>query len=254
MRLRKNSQTNNQKAVAFLTASLRSPIVWLCFLLVSLVFFIAGIGHFFRVQTIICTLDQQPCPTELHGYAGHLQGLPIFGYEYAQILNSKPYSLPLTIATVHKQLPSTILVDFHIPTLEYQIQSPDRKLSVTKSGTAYESPDLTAAFIVTTNLGADQFISAEKKIYQHIHSCISSLQTQLQQTNLLNTKVSWVDKDTITLIMDGEEQVVLLDCVDIEMQVAKLSILLRASEYQEKRTTIKEIDMRFELPVLRMLQ
>jgi hypothetical protein len=54
--------------------------------------------------------------------------------------------------------------------------------------------------------------------------------------------------------MDGEEQVVLLDCVDIEMQVAKLSILLRASEYQEKRTTIKEIDMRFELPVLRMLQ
>ncbi len=254
MRLRKNSQTSNQKIPAGVVAVLASPLTKLVGMLICLSIGVYFISRLFSVFTVRCTLDGQPCPAELSSYAEHFVGQPLFGVDYGHVLQTTPYSVPLNINTIQKQLPNTLYVDFHIPPVAYQLQSGERSISVTDTGAAFENPALTAPLTIYTTVAPEELMTPNQTLQPTIHACITTLQTSLTRYNFKRGKLSWVDKDTITLIMDGEQQIIFLDCAAIGTQVAKLSLLLSSTEYREKQATVKEIDMRFDLPVLRMQQ
>lgn len=254
MRSRKSSQTSShkaQQAIAGLVQSTVARIIGSGLIVIGIFSFL---NSFFTVSTVECRIDQRSCPDELLGYMEHFKGLPIFGRDYSQVLQEHFYPLPILLTDTEKYLPNTVILHFTTQPLAYQLSIGDRKLTVSTGGLVFENPELTAPIAITVHSPFEQMTVSETQMQPAVHTCLISLVEQLQAANLPPAKVSWVDKDIITLIMDGEQQTIFLDCENPSSQVAKLSLLVSSPEYQDTRTSIREVDMRFDLPVLRMQQ
>lgn len=254
MRSRKNSPTSSQTASRALTGAAQS---WLAKVIgVGLLLF--GVSsffiQFFQVSQIDCLLDEKPCPPELISYTDYFKGQPMFGTDYSQILTEHSYPLPILLQDVQKQLPNKLELHFTTQPLSYLLTSGERRLVISTTGKISEDPNLTAPVSIAVQPGLDQILETEHQVKASIHSCLNTFAEALTDSLLRQAKVSWVDKDTITLIMNGEQQTVFLDCEDPRTAINKLIFILAAPEFQEKKATIKEIDVRFDLPVLRMQQ
>ncbi len=210
--------------------------------------------QFFQVSQVACVLDGRSCPENLTTYTTNFHGLPIFGYDYTTVLETTPFPLPILLTQVKKELPNKLHLEFSMQPLAYQLTTPERKLTISEAGRVFEESNLAAPIEVAVIPPLEQILASETQVQTNVHDCIKNLAKALTVHNLLQSKVSWVDKDTITLIMNGEQQTAILDCTNPAVAVRKLAVIVSSPEYQEKKATIKEIDVRFDLPVLRIQQ
>lgn len=254
MRSPRNSQTSKyklQQAQQSVRSSVLAQLIGIG-LLLSGVFTL--IQFVFQVKTVICRLDDQSCPIELQQYADQVVGRSMFGVDYSEVLAQQEYPLPTQLSSVKKQLPHQLELAFASQPLEYKLLVGEQVYSVSKTGALFTQTDLPAPITITVSQDFSQLTESEDQLQPSIHTCLHTLAQGLNTPSLKQSQLTWLDKDTITLIMNGEQQTIFLDCENPSTQLHDLQRILTSPEFQEKSADIKEIDMRFELPVLRMQQ
>jgi hypothetical protein len=209
------------------------------------------IGIIFQVKETSCLLDSKSCPPELSAYTQNLVGQSMFGVDYAAVLSQFEYPLPLKLTKTEKYLPNRAVLQFETQALAYKLKSGDQVLTVSEVGQVFSDPNLQAPLTIALTPALETILVDQTHLKPELHSCLQELSSAFAKAKIPPGELSWLDKDTITLIMNGEQQTVFLDCEKPSQQLHNLTLILAAPEFQEKSETIKEIDLRFELPVLR---
>lgn len=210
--------------------------------------------NIFTIRQIDCILDKQSCPQNLQEQLEVLKGKSLFATDYANILHQSGLPLPVTLESVDKELPTTVSLEFVTQPLAYQLETSSGKFSISQSGIPFKETTVTVPITITLTPSLETILENPSLLKSNVHQPLLLLAQALQTEKMEISKVTWVDKDTITLIMDGEPQTVILDSHNPAAAVGKLKRIIASTEYRSVAQTVREIDLRFDLPVLRMQQ
>lgn len=221
---------------------------------VAALFEVRFLIKFFSIKEISCQLDGKECPASVQQAVSVLKGKSLFATDYQEILREQSLPLPITLQSIKKHLPQRIELAFSTQTLAYQLLTSEGTVAVTATGIPFKENATQAATSIELKPTYSDVLASPEQIKPEVHEPLQKLANALQTTQLAVEKVSWVDKDTIILIMKSEQHTALLDASDPEAAIKKLQLILNSAEYQAVAPKVKEIDLRFTLPVLRMRQ
>ena len=236
------------------SARTRITFVILAVLIAIAVYELKVVLNFFQIKQINCTLDAQACPDSVATALTVLEGKSLFLTDYSEILREKGLPLPITLHDVEKQLPQTISLAFKTQPLAYQLKTNDGMVAVSEAGLPFKENTIPAPITVELQPALGDILATPTQVRTDVHEPLKALSQALQTSKLRLSKITWVDKDTIILTMDKEQQTALLDTQDPQAAIAKLQLIVDSQEYQAVAENVREIDLRFNLPVLRMKQ
>lgn len=218
-------------------------------LLVISLLFLAGN----RVTAIECLVEGVSCPKELHQEAGTLKYSSFFFTDFKKkLLENQSGGSIYILESLTKKFPGTLILQFKQEHIEYLLESSEQKNYIGKSGVVLpqQPNDLE---ITTFNWRDEKQILTQNMVDEGYHSLFLSIARSLQKLTTKNHKISWISDSEIILEIPGEP-LYIFDRETIETQVKKVGTIIHARELDEIEESILEIDMRFDLPVLRISQ
>lgn len=213
------------------------------------------IANYFKVKQILCFVqNQQACsPQLISALEQSLLGQPMFFKDYLPVLvSSGKLTEPVSLVYVTKRLPDTLELGFQQELPLYIINYNNQQAVVSTSGRLFQHAVATASNYFIINSQSD--LSLNGMIQPDIHHTLSSLVTTLQELDLAVKDITWVDKSTIRLSMDERAVEAVIDSEHPKQELHKLAVIMKSREYQEFTEPVKEIDLRFTMPVLRTQQ
>lgn len=203
------------------------------------------------IKNVEChVLNQPSCPSDLNQAVSSLQTHRMFFEDYSTTLAATPAtSLPVSLVKIEKVLPDTIHVTFQSEPVLYSVLFEDSVRSVALSGKTFS--DVASPDTVITIEAAQPLLAEDNTIPPDIHHTILSILDTTEELRLPLTRVTWVDKSTIQLSMEDRAELFIVDSVSPRQQLYKLSLVLKSSEYREVPAVKQELDLRFNMPVLR---
>lgn len=225
---------------------------------ISVVFLIVGSAAFvqdiFSVQTIICSLDNgSECPSSLITSLEPLKNTPIFFSRLPQTIRYATDTGGFTLKSLHKNLPSTIFVQFIQAQSLYQLQLGENRYTVDEKGFLQLSTNQTG--ILLTFVG-DPPLQSANQLDQTVHNVLYRMVQESSAAQLPVTGIYWKSNQEIELSLEGNHMA-LLDSSDSTTEIATLSQVFTSDEFTQvtqNLTTPYSIDVRFRLPVLRTRQ
>lgn len=208
----------------------------------------------FSVKNIECQLDQQTCPESLTNSLTVLHGKPLFFTNYQSILQEQRVPLPVTLTQVKKHLPNTLNLEFSSQNLAYMIQTNEGTIAVSTTGVLFKDTTVLPPTTIEVKPELSSVLDPNHAIQAPIHTAFLELVTTLEKSDLPVKHISWVDKDTINLIMNDGQLNAVVDQKNPRVAIEKLELIIKSQEYQAVQENVQEIDLRFDLPVLRMRQ
>lgn len=212
------------------------------------------IGTFFRVKTVKCTLDNEVCPEALQSSLNVLQNQSLFFVDLQKAATKNGIPVPATLTKLKKQLPHTVSVEFSSETLLYQLQTDQGMVAISSSGTVFHDIAERPPITIEVKPPLNQLITADGHLLPDMHQGLVAVVENLGKYQLPISHITWVDKDSILLIMNEGQLTGIIDSKSPNTELEKLQTILQSDQYQKVASTVKEIDVRFKLPVLRMKQ
>jgi hypothetical protein len=238
------------------THSLQTRVTFLIvgLLILLAVYELKVVLNFVTVKHINCELDSQKCPASVVDALKILEGKSLFLTDYSEILREQGLPLPITLKTITKELPQTLNLTFVTQPLAYQLFTNEGMISVSESGLPFKENTIPAPVTIELTPPLASILASPTEVQPAVHQPLTALSHTLQESKVAVKKITWVDKDTIILIMNEEQQTAVLDVQDPQAAVRKLELIAVSPEYQAVEKNVREIDLRFNLPVLRMKQ
>ncbi len=225
---------------------------------ISVVFLLVGsaafIKNIFSVQTIICSLDTgSDCPSSLTTSLEPLKNTPIFFSRLPQTIMYATDTGGFTLKSLHKSLPSTVVVQFIQAQSLYQLQLGENRYAVDEKGFLQLSTNQTGILLT---FEGDPPLQSTHQLDQTVHTVLNAIVQKSSAAQLPVTGIYWKSNQEIELSLEGDHRA-LLDSSDISTKIATLSQVLSSDEFAQVTqnfTTPYSIDVRFRLPVLRTRQ
>lgn len=243
---KKNRNTTTRINFKFLL-----PVIVCVLIIAVLITASTALKKIFSIKHIECQIiNQESCNTQLIESLKPLTNQPLFFKDYVHVLQmSQTINQPVTIVSIKKKLPDTLYITFQLEPAVYSITKSDTKNIVSESGKIFQGvADASNIFSVET----EQELSTEQGfVFPDVHHTVLTIITTAKELKLPLTKLSWVDKSTIKLSMENREELYIVDSDSPRLQLHKLSMVLKSSEYREIAEPKLELDLRFNMPVLR---
>jgi hypothetical protein len=208
---------------------------------------------FSRVSNVECYLHDQVCPPDLMAQAQTLKGSSFFFSNFDQkLMQSNSFESIYILNNIQKKLPSTLKLYFNQEEIEYALLINNEKKFIGQSGVAIPNQTETNNILII-QWQLEQSIIENNLINPDYHQIFLAVARTLTQSNLKNPVILWVS-DTQILIDFDEHPRFIFDKQTIQTQIQKVDTIISARELDEINEPILEIDMRFDLPVLRTSQ
>lgn len=226
--------------------------VWLLHILTSFIavsiFLLAHFGGIFNVREIDCTVEENPCPEEISNQLSSLRSKSYFFTNFADethtLLGNGTYSV-LEARQVH---PWKIEIKLTQIGTQYQLVGENgEKNIVLPNGKTEPGENMSLAQISTQDPKA--YIT-NSYVHEDLHKALSILVQELQ-TTAIKWKSITVESPQKILIELETNQRVIIDTTLTSGQISLIPQIVAHSAVQELTPGIKEIDLRFNLPVLR---
>lgn len=206
-----------------------------------------------RVTKVDCTVESSECPPELAEHSKILKGSSFFfgNFEkklHENLLENNVYLLQ----SVTKKLPGTIVLTFEQEEIEYSLQFEGETKYVGKSGTIIPN-NSQPQDVLLIEWKTDQELIKENRVQNKYHQLFLTITQSLTRTSQEQKKIIWNSDSEVILDIPGRP-LFIFDSETIETQIKKVDTIVNAKELDEIEEPILEIDMRFDLPVLRTRQ
>lgn len=227
--------------------NLKQKLLSLLFLVIIL--FLA----FNKTNTIKCQIENSECPEVLIKNLNTLKGSSFFFSNIQKKLeNNKTNDSIYILESISKKFPGTIKLYFKQEEIRYSLITSNKTFHIGNSGTTIPT-ESDYSEIISFTWKNEEVIINNNKINDDYHNKFLNISTNLSKNNLENTTITWVSDSEIILKTPNKPPFI-FDKQTIETQVKKIDTIMNARELEEIEEPILEIDMRFNLPVLRTRQ
>jgi len=205
----------------------------------------------FRVTTITCKIDTAECPIEQSKKLTTLLGSSLFFSKTDTILATLNSDPTFIFDSEKKSFPGTLHLQFTKQNPLYYIKTPEEILTIYSSGFIKKNqhkkdPELTT-FIVDSIPGA---IILEDSLNTSLHEYLSKFVKSLSTTALSYQKIT-LTNTTIKVILD-DQVIIFLDLKNADTRIKVVPLLINSNQVKEIGDTLREIDLRYTFPVLRI--
>ncbi|MCA9370060.1 MAG: hypothetical protein H6774_03495 [Pseudomonadales bacterium] len=215
------------------------------FLLCSTLVFLA-IPRIHEVQCLYAD-TQQPCSEQERAYFDTLEGRPLFFIDIEKIIRTDTTHAPFVITTISKTLPTTLKV--RISPLEqiYTLSSNDELYGLSQTGVIIPYHTQTALHLTCQST---EMCQSNGVLSPSLLTLVELLSTH-QVFSSTPLTITITTPHHIAVHNDAFPTVLITQSAD-SGTLDTLEALLSSPDYTQSTTTIREIDMRFRLPVLRI--
>lgn len=213
----------------------------------TIIFLIAN-----RVTNINCQIEGLSCPEDLLQNLADLKGSSFFFTNFEKKLtNNQNRDTVYILTSVKKEFPSTINLNFTQEKIEYEliVENESKYIGISGKNLPHKNNDIKLSIIWQK----EDNIFEKNKVNSKYHNIFINVSKNLEKVT--------VDKIILNLISDSEiimeiqgQPTYIFDIETIETQTKKVDTIIKARELEEIEEPILEIDMRFDLPVLRTRQ
>ncbi|NCO11932.1 MAG: hypothetical protein COZ34_01810 [Candidatus Pacebacteria bacterium CG_4_10_14_3_um_filter_34_15] len=199
----------------------------------------------FKINVINCRVSKNNCSQELYQKLEILKGKSLFFVNLdRELTNNEISTETILLQNYQKRFPGTISLEFSEEKVAYQLNLEENQLFISEFGNILPN---------NQNVVDLPTVSWNSKQSQESHTKILKILNSVNGTDLIIEKITRInDKEIVINIKNNPPLIIDEDSID--SKVAILVTLLNSREIKEYGKPIKEIDLRFNLPVLRTAQ
>jgi hypothetical protein len=206
-----------------------------------------------KTKNIECQIEDKPCPLELTESLDTLKKSSFFFSNVSKnISDTQSKDSIYILESFSKKFPNTLELVFKQEDLKYSLLVSDKIFNIGESGITIPNKtsnkeSISIVWQTDTNPVKDNVvINKYHTIFLHIAESLSA-------ASLDNVTIIWVSDSEILLEIPNQP-LYIFEQQTIETQIKKVDTIINAKELEEIEEPILEIDMRFNLPVLRTRQ
>ncbi len=200
-----------------------------------------------RVRAITCQIENEECPDELIQSLQPLQGSSLLFSKHESSISNLQSNYNLT--SYSKQLPNTLHLTFSGLPNEALLRIDDHEYLLHSDGALEESTEATQNTTIfevpAAGIDSDNRRVKDAQLVTHV----LEWNTSLEQIRSEPERVIFNDQVVILKLNAGLQAIANLNESTTASQ--RLAIILEHAEVASIDTSIREIDLRFRLPVLR---
>lgn len=206
-----------------------------------------------RTKVVECQIEKTTCPDDLIENLNTLKGSSFFFTNISQKLeDNKTNDSIYILESISKKFPGTIKLSFKQEEIKYSLLINDQIFYIGKSGATIPTK-LDNTQTVSFTWKNEKDIVKDNNVEDSYHKKFLNIAESLSKNTKENIIIIWVSDSEIILEIP-DEPIYIFDKQTIETQVKKVDTIINAKELEEIEEPILEIDMRFDLPVLRTRQ
>jgi|GEM_PF-3216926 len=216
------------------------------------IFFFAKLTKVFIIQKIVCKVAQDACPVDLTNEWQKQTNKSIFFTDFTklnqQLLQHHPN---FTLVSLQKTLPNQISLQYQTIDTAYGIQTDSQPiLLVNQSGLVTNSTAQTDLPVVLFPNEQYTALPPGTTVDPVLHLQILQMLDMIKTEGIPSKTLRLVDNDQMEIELDDSKKVELRRN-DIAGELVKLEYVLKTVNFSSFKEPIKEIDLRFQHPVLR---
>ncbi len=207
----------------------------------------------FRIETIICRVDQQPCPPAALDIAKGHKGQWLLWPKNVENLRSELGAGGFSVVGLTRELPSTLRLHAEIKSIAYGISQTGASEGwvVNQQGRVFPmvwNGALTAPIVVTQqDLGS---VIASDAVKPSLHTFLWELVSALEQSQIPLKGLELMNDNLVIVHLESGGRGV-IDSDQPKLQVQRLELLLQARDLEQLPSGVMEFDVRYKLPVVR---
>lgn len=222
------------------------------------------ISQVFVINTIHCQLSSgEQCSTEIQAAFAPLKNSSIFFLNLESFVDQElAPKHPISLAKYDIFLPDRLDVMLDVETPVYQLvvvpnseqldqpTGSDQLNTVSQTGLVFRFENQTDRNLPMIYLSAES-VDQDQQPQFAVHQVLLKIIQLAHQLNLNLEQIKWHDELTIELKLTDYQEYFMIDSLETNQQLNQLSILINSPEYQAIDVQKQNVDLRFELPVLR---
>lgn len=217
------------------------------------------VNNFCVTRAVRCTVGNQACNPAIQAELERsLVGESLFFTDYAQQLSTLPTLQSTQVIAIRKEIPQTLIVDLAEERPLYQLQLVEGKTLVVgehgslKNAGDSASDELPRVELQTESTPLLEQLNNAPRLPAELHTVFKSLITALRDNHLAFRKISWFSEDEIRVQLDTYQAI--LDTQNPAGSIEALAQILSSEEVKQLPQPLREVDLRFTLPVLRTVE
>jgi hypothetical protein len=211
-----------------------------------------------RVQNVECAIAGQECPQEVVNSLQALKGKSIFFINIQKELNEKNLVPEFYVySTFKKTLPGALTVNFTQERPLYKLVVQEESYILGQSGVFLPQNDKDQFFpMIIWQEDVGQVIDFDGvigKVEINQHNMFLRVAKNLEANNLQNAIITWKNEDEIFLEIKNKPRLV-FDKTSLQTKLDIATTILNSRDLINFENSVKEVDLRYNLPVLRTSQ
>ncbi len=227
---------------------LLKPLIFIA-LFIGLGLLLKQLFPIFKIKQVNCQLNSLSCPAPLEDALADFQGKSLFFdniEQRVQALNLELYQLE----SVNKSLPHTLNLVFLPKKNSYLLLKDQTQLLVVAENGVALDQEVTQKLPEIKIEGWPNEVINGHQVDPVLHQTISQLILELELHQIPTSNITVFQPTFITIELP-ENRIALIESEQIKTQIKRLAAILQEYDFNSSDTPIKEIDVRFKLPVLR---
>lgn len=205
-----------------------------------------------RITNVECTVDEKPCDTDFQTKLQKLKGKSFFFSPLEKLSHTEAFSAPTyTLQSIQKRFPGTIELNYSRESAQYAIKIEENTQYIGESGTVLPQESDFQQLTVIWNQEASPL--SNNSVTDKYHALMLAAALKLQKIPTASPQLLWNSDSEIILKIEKQPNFI-FDTQTLETGLKKIDTILQARELAEVEGLITEIDMRYDLPVLRTAQ
>lgn len=221
----------------------------LCWFICVIIFFVTFFLLFqiSKIRKIECILVDAVCPSQLAEKL-QLDGSSIFFEDIEKSILLAVKDQPVVFDHLERKLPDKVIVYFDKTEFAYQLQFTDQLITVDELGNIFYTQEEVANQIEIKD-DLYPLLVENSKIKNKINNQLLLFFSKIEEADLKIEKISFNSKNTIA-VQFRDYPIVLFEPETIGAKISDL-LLIKKEQIDQIENEIKEIDMRFDFPILR---
>lgn len=204
--------------------------------------------YFTKISVVICQFKQDPCPDEIVKQL-NFQNKSIFFTDIEQSVQKIIFIKPIKLVEIKRYLPGKLSLSFTSVEYLYQLKFGNSYFSVDNDGNLY--PAESQANLIMIEIEEQKFdqLVENSRLKPNYHGQLTRGLDQLAKAQM-KIKQFFLTNDILVIKLENYPQL-LLTLDNFSQEIENFLLINQQIDVNQYQPSIMEIDLRFDLPILK---